>query len=77
MPRFYIQTDRQMATKQGRRWFKFTVQEMESMLEAIDEIITIGNPDWEWVWDRHNAHYPQKERTAESLRRKFQTLVKK
>jgi hypothetical protein len=33
-----------MATKQGRRGLKFTVQEMESMLEAIDEIIPIGNP---------------------------------
>ncbi len=47
------------------------------MLEAIDEIIPIGNPDWERVWDRHMACYPQKERTAESLRRKFQTLVLK
>jgi hypothetical protein len=64
-----------MATKQGRRGFKFTVQEMESKLEAIDEIIPIGNPDWERVWDRHMARYPQKEPTAESLRRKFQTLV--
>ena len=33
--------------------------------------------DWERVWDRHNLRYPQKDRTAESLRRKFQTLVKK
>ena len=47
------------------------------MLEAIDEIIPIGNPDWERVWDRHNAHNPQKEWTAESLRRKVQTSVKK
>jgi hypothetical protein len=34
-----------MTAKQERRGFKFTVQEMESMLEAIDEIIPIGNPD--------------------------------
>ena len=47
------------------------------MLEVIDDIVPIGNPDWERVWDRHNARYPQKERTAESLRRKYQTLVKK
>ena len=47
------------------------------MLEAIDDIVPIGNPDWERVWDRHNTRYPQKDRTAESLRRKFQTLVKK
>ena len=65
-----------MATK-GRRGFKFTTQEIESMLEVIDEIVPIGNPDWERVWDRHNVRYPQKERTAESLRRKYQTLVKK
>ena len=66
-----------MAAKQGRRGFKFTVQELESMLEAIDDIVPIGNPNWERVWDRHNTRYPQKNRTAESIRRKFQTLVKK
>ena len=47
------------------------------MLEVINDIVPIGNPDWERVWERHNARYPIKERTAESLRRKFQTLVKK
>ncbi len=47
------------------------------MLEVIDDIVPIGNPDWERVWDRHNARYPQKEWTAESLRRKYKTLVKK
>ena len=66
-----------MPQGQGRRGFKFTVQEMESMLEVIDDIVPIGNPDWERVWDRHNARYPIKEWTAESLWRKFQTLVKK
>jgi hypothetical protein len=33
-----------MATK-GRRGFKFTTQEIESLLDVIEEIIPIDNPD--------------------------------
>jgi hypothetical protein len=44
------------------------------MLEVIDEIILIGNPDWERVWNEHSACYPSKDWTAELLKRKFQEL---
>jgi hypothetical protein len=64
-----------MATK-GRSGFKFTTQEIKSLLDVIEEIISIGNPDWEKVWDKHMVHYPKKERTPESLGRKFQDLAK-
>ena len=64
-----------MATK-GRRGFKFTTQEIESLLDVIEEIIPIGNPDWEKVWDKHMVCYPKKERTPKSLRCKFQDLAK-
>jgi hypothetical protein len=64
-----------MATK-GRGGFKFTTQELESLLDVIKDIIPIGNPDWEKVWNMHMVRYPKKERTAESLRRKFQELAK-
>ena len=65
-----------MATKGRRRGFKFTTQQIESLLDVIEEIISIDNPDWEKVWDKHMVCYPKKERTPESLRRKFQDLAK-
>ncbi len=59
----------------GKRGFKFTIAEMESLLDVIEEIVPIGNPDWERVWDSHTTRYPKKERTAKSLRCKFQELA--
>jgi hypothetical protein len=32
--------------KKGKGGFKFTVAEIEHMLDVIDEIVPIGNPDW-------------------------------
>ncbi len=37
-----------MATK-GKRGFKFTIAELEDLLDVINEIVPIGNPDWEKV----------------------------
>ncbi len=65
-----------MATK-GRRGFKFTTQELKSLLDVIKDIVPIGNPDWEKVWNMHMVCYPKKDWTAESLRRNFQELAKK
>ena len=44
----------------GKRGFKFTIAEMESLLDVIEEIVPIGNPDWERVWDSHPNCYLQK-----------------
>ncbi len=63
--------------KKGKRGFKFTVAELEHMLDIINIIVPIGNPDWEKVWQEHSAAYPMMERTPESLKRKFQELVRK
>jgi hypothetical protein len=61
--------------KKGKRGFKFTVAELEHMHDIINNIIPIGNPDWEKVWQEHSAAYPTMERTLELLKRKFQELV--
>ena len=61
----------------ARRGFKFTVVEIEHLLETIEDVIPIGNPDWERIWQEHSARYPTKERTSESLKRKFQELARK
>jgi hypothetical protein len=63
--------------KKGKRGFKFTVAELEHMLDVIDGIVPIGNPDWEKVWQEHSAAYPTMEQTPESLKCKFQELVRK
>jgi hypothetical protein len=63
--------------KKGKRDFKFSVAELEHMLDIIDDIVPIGNPDWEKVWQEHSAAYSTMERTQESLKRKFQELVRK
>ena len=44
---------------------------------AVDEIVPVGNPEWERIWERHNSCYPNQDRTVESLKRKFQELAKK
>jgi hypothetical protein len=49
----------------GKRGFKFTIAEMESLLDVIKEIVPIGNPNWERVRDAHTTRYPKKEWTAE------------
>ena len=44
---------------------------------AVDEIVPVGNPEWELIWEQHNSCYPNQDRTIESLKRKFQELAKK
>jgi hypothetical protein len=33
----------------GKRGFIFTQKELESLLMAIDEIVPVGNPEWECI----------------------------
>ena len=61
----------------GKRGYKFTEEELESLLMAVDEIVPVGNPEWEHIWEMHNSCYPNQDRTVESLKRKFQELAKK
>ncbi len=61
----------------GQRGFKFTITKIESLLDVINDIVPIGNSEWEQVWNRHNHHYPSKEWTVESLRCKFLEMARK
>jgi hypothetical protein len=63
--------------KKSKRGFKFTVAELEHMLDIINNTVPIGNPDWEKVWQEHLAAYPTMEQTPESLKYKFKELVHK
>jgi hypothetical protein len=59
----------------GKRGPKFTIAEIQSLLKVIDEILPIGNLEWERVWGRHLSCYLWWERTVELLRCKFQQLA--
>jgi hypothetical protein len=57
--------------KKGKRGFKFTIAKLEHLVDVMNEIVPIGNPDWEKVWHEHLAAYPMMEWTPELLKRKF------
>ncbi len=61
---------------QRKRGFKFALSEIESLLKVVEAIIPIGNPDWDKLLNKHASCYPTKDCTAESLKRKFQELVR-
>jgi hypothetical protein len=61
---------------QQKRGFKFALSKIESLLEVVKAIITIGNPDWDKILNEHVSHYPTNDCTAESLKRKFQELAR-
>ncbi len=52
----------------------FTIAEIDSLLEIIEEVLPIGPNDWDRVTERHITFYPGLGRTRESLRRKFASL---
>ena len=61
----------------GKRGAKFTTAELEHLLDIVEEILPIGASKWERVWERHAVDFHAKERTPESLKRKFQELARK
>jgi hypothetical protein len=55
----------------GRR---FNTAELESLNEAIYEVLPIGPTDWERVADLHAQRYPDHNRCSANLRRKFKEM---
>lgn len=53
----------------------FTRQEIQILLDILEEIIPVGGDEWATVERRYNESLPtDRERTIESLRRKYQSL---
>jgi hypothetical protein len=70
-------TEFSLVMAKGKRGANFTIMaELECLLDVIDKIVPIGNPDWERVWYKHVSTFPKKERTVESLKQKFQGLAR-
>jgi hypothetical protein len=55
----------------GRR---FNTAKLESLNEAIYEVLPIGPTDWERVTDLHAQRYPDHNRCSANLRRKFREM---
>jgi hypothetical protein len=60
----------------GKRGFKFTIHELKSLIKANEVLVPISNTEWEGVWNRHIALYPQQDQTVKSLKRKFQEMAR-
>jgi hypothetical protein len=60
----------------GKRGYKFTTPELESLAEAVEEIVPISSTEWDRVWNEHNSRYPELNRTADSLKLKFQEMAR-
>mmetsp|Transcript_52916 Transcript_52916/g.154177 ORF Transcript_52916/g.154177 Transcript_52916/m.154177 type:complete len:344 (-) Transcript_52916:27-1058(-) len=61
-------------SNKGSRGGNFTRDEIDSLLDSVEEVMPIGMDEWALVERRHMASYPDRNRTKESLRRKFQLL---
>lgn len=63
-----------MATKKGKRGLGFSLNEVNCLLDAIEEVLPIGGKEWDEVECTHCQSYPDLGRTKESLKRKFVCL---
>jgi hypothetical protein len=60
----------------GKRGFKFTTNELESLAESVEEFVPISSTEWERVWNEHISIFPNRNWTAESLKRKVQEMAR-
>ncbi len=59
-----------------KRVFKFTTHELESLAEAVADIIPMSNTDWDNILEIHVANFPGLNRTSDSLKWKFQEMAR-
>ena len=56
------------------RGSNFSKTEINILLNIIDDVIPIGSEEWKEVERRHRQHYPQLDRSRDTLKRKFRQL---
>jgi hypothetical protein len=44
----------------GKRGFKFTTDELESLAESVKEFVPISSTEWERVWNEHISVFPNR-----------------
>ena len=57
-----------------KRGAGFSLREIDSLLDVIEEHLPIGPSEWEAVERQHNSMYPDTGRNAHALRQKFAKL---
>lgn len=65
------------ASKRARRGVNYTADEVNVLLDLVEKHLPLGGQMWEQVATEHSVSYPQTDRDAASLRKKFQDLYKK
>ena len=74
-PQLVLATTTTMSkSNKAARGGNFNRDEVDSLLDTVEEVMPIGMDEWALVERRHMASYPDRNRTKESLRRKFQLL---
>lgn len=63
-----------MSQQKASRGRGFTTTEVESLLEVIEEVLPIGQNEWDTVLHQHQSRYPDYDRTRDSIKRKFASL---
>lgn len=63
------------AKAKAKRGVGFTQQELFDLFEIMEEVLPIGAQEWEVVASRHQEMWPDTEREAEGLKRKYRALA--
>ena len=57
------------------RGANFSKEEIDSFLETVADVLPLSATQWKSVAIAHNARYPDKSCTSDSLKRKFKELL--
>jgi hypothetical protein len=55
----------------------FSHKEVVSLLDVLEEVLPLGQGEWDTVERQHNGMYPDAGRTRDALKRKFAKLYPK
>ena len=55
----------------------YSLEEVDNLLELIDEILPLSVTQWEKIAEHHLSRYPDRNRSVDSIKRKFKELYSK
>jgi hypothetical protein len=55
---------------------QYSSTEVQGLLQVIEEVLSVHGEEWDDVSQAHATNFPNSQRTAESLKRKFQQLYR-
>jgi hypothetical protein len=66
----------QVPQRAGNNTPQYNSTEIQGLLNIIEEILPVHGEEWEEVLQAHAANFPNSQRTAESLKGKFQQIYR-